>query len=111
MAVKVQYPGVGEAIEADLRNTNLFGAVLAAGFQGFDPAEMVAEIKERVHRGTRLRARGANQQRFADFYRDHPFVSVPAAIDALCTSKVLTCELVTGDTWPGADVGPAPARP
>ena len=99
VAVKVQYPGVGEAIAADLRNTNLFGAVLAAGFQGFDPAEMVAEIKERVSEELDYERERANQQRFVDFYRDHPFVSVPAPIDALCTSKVLTSELVTGDTW------------
>jgi predicted unusual protein kinase regulating ubiquinone biosynthesis (AarF/ABC1/UbiB family) len=99
VAVKVQYPGVGEAIAADLRNTNLFGAVLAAGFQGFDPDEMVAEIKERVTEELDYERERANQQRFVDFYRDHPFVSVPAPIDALCTSKVLTSELVTGDTW------------
>ena len=99
VAVKVQYPGVGEAIAADLRNTNLFGALLAAGFQGFDPAEMVAEIKERVTEELDYERERANQQRFVDFYRDHPFITVPAPIDALCTSKVLTSELATGDTW------------
>ena len=59
VAVKVQYPGVGEAIEADLRNADLLGALLQQGFGGLDPDEMVAEIKERIDRGARLRARGA----------------------------------------------------
>ena len=48
VAVKVQYPGVGDAIEADLRNASLLGAMLKQGFGGLDPDDMVAEIKERL---------------------------------------------------------------
>jgi predicted unusual protein kinase regulating ubiquinone biosynthesis (AarF/ABC1/UbiB family) len=45
VAVKVQYPGVGEAIEADLRNAGLLGSLLKQGFSGLDPDDMVAEIR------------------------------------------------------------------
>ncbi|MGA1616534.1 MAG: AarF/UbiB family protein, partial [Ilumatobacteraceae bacterium] len=48
VAVKVQYPGVDEAISADLRNADLLGAILRQGFGGLDPTEMVNEIKERL---------------------------------------------------------------
>ena len=48
VAVKVQYPGVGEAIESDLRTADLLGTILRQGFGGLDPDEMVAEIKERL---------------------------------------------------------------
>ena len=51
-------PGRREAIEADLRNADLLGAILRAGVRRARPDEMVAEIKERHHRGARLRARG-----------------------------------------------------
>ena len=78
VAVKVQYPGVGEAIEADLANTDLLGTLLRQGFGGLDPTEMVAEIKERVDRGARLPAGGGQPAEFAAFYRGHPFIHVPA---------------------------------
>ncbi len=58
VAVKVQYPGVGDAIEADLANTELLGALLKQGFGGLDPADMVAEIRERVTEELDYRPRG-----------------------------------------------------
>jgi predicted unusual protein kinase regulating ubiquinone biosynthesis (AarF/ABC1/UbiB family) len=99
VAVKVQYPGVGDAIEADLANTELLGALLKQGFGGLDPAEMVAEIRERVTEELDYRHEAANQQRFAAFYRGHPFIRVPAVLPAYSTSRVLTCELVVGAPW------------
>ncbi|CAE7940198.1 abkA, partial [Symbiodinium sp. KB8] len=46
VAVKLQYPGVDEAIDADLRNADYLGVLLKQGFGGLDPDDMVAEIKE-----------------------------------------------------------------
>jgi predicted unusual protein kinase regulating ubiquinone biosynthesis (AarF/ABC1/UbiB family) len=99
VAVKVQYPGVGEAIESDLRNADLLGAVLRQGFGGLDPDEMVAEIKERLVEELDYRREATNQQHFADYYRDHPFIDVPNVLPGLSTARVLTTELVAGSTW------------
>jgi predicted unusual protein kinase regulating ubiquinone biosynthesis (AarF/ABC1/UbiB family) len=99
VAVKVQYPGVGEAIEADLANTELLGMLLKQGFGGLDPGEMVAEIKERITEELDYEREAANQQRFAAFYRGHPFLHVPAVLPALSSAKVLTSELVVGAPW------------
>ena len=96
VAVKVQYPGVGEAIESDLANTELLGALLRQGFSGLDPGELVAEIKERVTEELDYEREAANQARFADFYRGHPFIHVPAVLPALSTARVLTTELAVG---------------
>ena len=63
VAVKVQYPGVGDAIEADLANTDLLGTLLRQGFGGLDPTEMVAEIKERIVEELDYRREAANQTR------------------------------------------------
>ena len=63
VAVKVQYPGVGEAIEADLRNADLLGTILRQGFGGLDPDEMVDEIKLRLTEELDYRARGAQPAR------------------------------------------------
>jgi predicted unusual protein kinase regulating ubiquinone biosynthesis (AarF/ABC1/UbiB family) len=99
VAVKVQYPGVAAAIEADLANTDLLGMLLKQGFSGLDPSDMVAEIRERVAEELDYRREAANQQRFASFYRGHPFIHVPGVLPTLSTDRVLTSELVVGTPW------------
>jgi predicted unusual protein kinase regulating ubiquinone biosynthesis (AarF/ABC1/UbiB family) len=99
VAVKVQYPGVDEAIAADLRNTELLGVLLRQGFGGLDPTEMVDEIKARLTDELDYALEATNQQLFADYYRGHPFIHVPAVLPSRSTGRVLTTELVTGSTW------------
>lgn len=99
VAVKVQYPGVDEAIAADLANTDLLGTLFAQLFRGLDPAPMVAEIRARISEELDYRIEAANQRLFAERYRGHPYARVPAVIDALSTQRVLTTELATGMTW------------
>ncbi len=100
VAVKVQYPGVGEAIVADLKNADLLGAVLRQGFGGLDPAEMVDEIKLRIAEEVDYELEARNQQAFCDYYRDHPFIRIPAVIPEFSTTHVLTTELAEGFAWP-----------
>ena len=99
VAVKVQYPGVADAIAADLKNADLLGAILAFGFKAFEPDEMVAEIKERLVEELDYTREAKNQQEFADFYTDHPFVHVPRVHPHLSSSRVITSDLVTGQSW------------
>jgi len=99
VAVKVQYPGVAEAIDADLRTADLLGALLALGFRSLNPEEMVAEIKDRLREELDYTREADNQRLFAGFYRGHPFVNVPDVVDAYSTRRVLTTELVTGATF------------
>lgn len=99
VAVKVQYPGVAEAIAADLGNADLIGTFMKQAFSGLDPDEMVAEIRERITDELDYRLEASNQQRFAAHYAGHPFIHVPEVLPSMSTSKVLTTELVTGATW------------
>ena len=99
VAVKVQYPGVAEAIAADLKNADLLGAIIAFGFKAFEPDEMVAEIKERLTEELDYTREARNQQEFADFYAGHPFINVPDVIAHLSSARVLTTDLVTGSSW------------
>lgn len=96
VAVKVQYPGVKEAVSADLANADLLGAILKQGFGGLEPTEMVEEIRERLTEELDYRIEAHNQHAFAAYYRDHPHFHVPAVFDHLSTSRVLTTELATG---------------
>ncbi|MEI8287297.1 MAG: AarF/ABC1/UbiB kinase family protein [Actinomycetes bacterium] len=99
VAVKVQYPGVAEAIDADIRTADLLGTLLAFGFKSLNPEDMVAEIKDRLREELDYTLEAQNQQTFANFYRGHPFIHVPEVIEHLSTTRVLVTELVSGITW------------
>ena len=99
VAVKVQYPGVDAAITADLRNTELLGAILKRGFGGLDPTDMIDEVKERLAEELDYELEARHQRAFHAYYRDHPYAHVPEVIDHLCSPRVLTTELVVGSTW------------
>ncbi|MET0910133.1 MAG: AarF/ABC1/UbiB kinase family protein [Ilumatobacteraceae bacterium] len=99
VAVKVQYPGIGEAIESDLKNADMLGVLLRQGFGGLDPDEMIEEIKIRLSEELDYRIEARNQQRFADDYRDHPFIRIPEVVPELSTGRVLTSELIVGFGW------------
>ena len=106
VAVKVQYPGVAEAIDADLRTADLLGTLLAFGFKSLNPEDMVAEIKDRLREELDYKKEAENQQLFADFYLNHPFIHVPEVLHDYSTSRILVTELVSGYsfaevlTWP-----------
>ncbi len=99
VAVKVQYPGVDEAIRSDLDNADLLFAGMAQLFPGLDPEPIVAELRERLVDELDYRLEADNQRRFADSYRGHPTIHVPEVLPELSTARVLTTELVVGATF------------
>jgi predicted unusual protein kinase regulating ubiquinone biosynthesis (AarF/ABC1/UbiB family) len=105
VAVKIQYPGVGEAIRADLQNGELLVTFLGL-LRGLSPKKLsldvrgvAQEIRERILEELDYRLEAANQTEFAERYRGHPFIHVPSVIGELCGERVLTQELVEGKTW------------
>ena len=96
VAVKVQYPGVGEAIKADLGNAGLIFGAIGMLFPGLEPGPIVDELRERLVEELDYRLEASNQRLFAAAYRDHPFIHVPDVVDELCADVVLTTELAAG---------------
>src|SRR4051812_29962588 len=96
VAVKVQYPGIADAIRSDLANADILFGGLEMIFAGLDSKPIVEEIKERVVEELDYRIEAGNQRMFADYYRGHPFIHVPEVLSELSTGRVLTTELATG---------------
>lgn len=99
VAVKVQYPGVKEAVAADLENTDLIFNLLKMLFPTLDPAPIVQELKERLVEELDYLNEARNQQLFADAYRDHPYFRIPAVQWDLTTQRVLTTEFIHGSSF------------
>ncbi|MGA1648658.1 MAG: ABC1 kinase family protein, partial [Ilumatobacteraceae bacterium] len=96
VAVKVQYPGVDQAIESDLKNADLLGFLLQQGFSGLDPSEIGDEVKSRIREELDYTQESRNQAIFAEWFAGHPFIKVPRVFSDLSTARVLTTELVAG---------------
>lgn len=96
VVVKVQYPGVAEAVRADLRNAELFTplARLVSPNQEVEP--LLEELRERITDELDYQREAQYQRAFADRYRDHPFIRVPDIVGELSRGRVLVTERVHG---------------
>jgi len=96
VAVKIQYPGIAEALDADLRNAGTIVRLARALAPGLDAKAIAHEIRERVMEELDYEYEAQNQRSFSRAYRDHPFIYVPEVITRLSRRRVLVTELVSG---------------
>src|SRR5918995_3980979 len=96
VAVKIQYPGVAEALEADLRNAGMLVRLARALAPGLDPKAIAEELRERVLEELDYEYEAQNQRDFARAYREHPFIYVPRVISRLSRRRALVTEYVEG---------------
>jgi predicted unusual protein kinase regulating ubiquinone biosynthesis (AarF/ABC1/UbiB family) len=114
VAVKVQYPGVAEAIDSDLDNAEAFYRLgTAFVLKGLDAKGLVDELRNRMRDELDYELEAANQAEFASLFADHPFIAIPAVDWATSTKRVLTSEWVDGLSWADFEAsadGPARQR-
>jgi predicted unusual protein kinase regulating ubiquinone biosynthesis (AarF/ABC1/UbiB family) len=96
VAVKVQYPGVAEAVETDLRNAMLLIPLVKRLAPGLDAKALATEMRERIGEELDYELEAQNQRRLARLMRGHPFISVPRVHTDLSTRRVLVSEYVDG---------------
>ncbi len=96
VAVKVQYPGIAQSIESDVRNLTLLRRIAGMAFPGLDARSVVEELRDRLMEEVDYCLEADHQRLFADYYRGHPVIHVPQVVPELSTARVLTTELVSG---------------
>jgi len=99
VAVKVQYPRIREAIEADLKNALLAEQASALVFRGLDSGVFTAELRERFLEECDYRSEAANQREFARLWAGCDGVFVPRVFDEMTTAHILVTELASGDDF------------
>ncbi|MGZ3425474.1 MAG: ABC1 kinase family protein [Polyangia bacterium] len=99
VAVKIQYPGVADAIRADLGNATLLYRMIAPLYPGVDTRSVVDELRGRIMEELDYAREADNQRAFIRLYDGHPFIRVPRVIDSHSTARVLTSEFVDGRRW------------
>jgi predicted unusual protein kinase regulating ubiquinone biosynthesis (AarF/ABC1/UbiB family) len=99
VVVKVQYPGVAEAVETDLRNAMLLVPLVKRLAPGLDGKALGAELRERIGEELDYELEAQNQRRIERLMRGHPFISVPRVYTELSTRRVLVSEYIEGERF------------
>src|ERR687891_2536007 len=94
VAVKIQYPGVAEAVDTDLRNAMMLLPLVKRLAPGLDAKALAAEMRERIGEGVDYEAEGPKPRPLGGVLRGHPFVRVPRIDTSLSTRRVLVSEYV-----------------
>jgi predicted unusual protein kinase regulating ubiquinone biosynthesis (AarF/ABC1/UbiB family) len=99
LAVKVQYPGVGDAIEADLANADVLYRLLASfSLKGLDTRALVDELRTRMRDELDYRVEAANVRELRHAFAGHPFVRIPDVVGEPSRTVIQT-EWVDGLGW------------
>ena len=100
VAVKVQYPGVHEAIESDLDAAEMMYAMFSSMMlKGLDAKALVDELRARMREELDYSIEAANLAEFESRFSGHPWVRIPRLVPELCGPHVLTTEWVDGMTF------------
>lgn len=107
VVVKVQYPGVEETVQQDLRNVKALLQVLTrigrdVMRQKIDHGEVYQELEERLHEELDYVNEAKNIALFQRMFRDDPEVLIPAVYPDLSSRRVLTMSRLEG--YPFADI-------
>ncbi|KUM88592.1 MULTISPECIES: ABC1 kinase family protein [Streptomyces] len=94
VAVKVQYPGAGEALLSDLNQLGRFARLLGPLVPGIDIKPLIAELRDRVSEELDYALEAQAQQVHAEEFADDPDVVVPAVVHQ--SDQVLITEWIEG---------------
>ena len=94
VAVKVQYPGAGPALLADLTQLSRFARMFAVLSPGLDVKPLLAELRARIVEELDYALEADAQRGFAAAYADDPEIHVPRVVAS--APKVLVTEWIDG---------------
>ncbi|MEV5676982.1 MULTISPECIES: ABC1 kinase family protein [unclassified Streptomyces] len=94
VAVKVQYPGAGEALLSDLTQLSRFARLLGPLIPGMDIKPLIKELRDRVSEELDYELEARAQQEHAAEFEDDPDVVIPGVVHQ--SDQVLVTEWIDG---------------
>ena len=99
VAVKVQYPGVAEAVEVDLRNLHLILRLVKRMAPGLDVKAVGGEIRERISEELDYELEAQNHRALERAFDGHPLAVVPKVHTRLSGRRVLVTDYLEGERF------------
>jgi len=110
LAIKVQYPGVRESIDADVDNVATLLKMSGVLPKGFDITPLLSEAKSQLAEEADYEREGEQMSLFGRLLADTPQVVVPALDPGLTTSRVLAMTFLQGRPIETLETAPQAAR-
>src|SRR5262249_6539167 len=100
VVVKVQYPGIAEAVESDLRNaTLLIPLIRRIAPSSLEVQPLFSELRDRIGEELDYELEAQHQRRVERLFRGHPFITVPRVRTDLSTRRVLVSDYIEGERF------------
>lgn len=96
LAIKVQYPGVRDSIDSDMRNLGMVARASGMVPKGFDMDRLLTEGAAQLHEETDYLREAEALRRFGTHMADDPRFVVPHVQPDLSTRNILAMEFVAG---------------
>ena len=96
LAVKLQYPDMQSAVEADLTQLKVVFAIHARMDPAVDTREILAEISARLREELDYEREAANIRLYGNILRDDPLVRVPEVLPEISTKRLLSMTWLEG---------------
>ncbi|XP_064408046.1 atypical kinase COQ8A, mitochondrial isoform X2 [Latimeria chalumnae] len=96
VAMKIQYPGVAQSIESDVRNLMAVLKMSNTLPEGLFPEHVVKVMSQELALECDYHREASCTKKFKELVKDDPFFFVPEVIDELSSKRVITTELVPG---------------
>ncbi len=110
LAIKVQYPGVAESIDADVDNVATLLRVSGLLPREIDVAPLLAEAKRQLHEEADYTRERGMLERYHALIGEDPAYVVPVADPELSTGRVLAMSYVAGDRIETLEASPQAER-
>lgn len=110
VAVKIKYPGIDDAVRADIKNLVAFLKFWRRKLPALGSKQLIAELRSNLASELDYAAEARNQARQARAYEGHPFIVVPRVVAELSTDQMLVTEWFDGEPLASAATRPADQR-
>ena len=97
LAIKVQYPGIRDSIDSDLRNLASLMRLSGMMPKGLDLKPLLEDARAQLHEEADYDQEARSLVRFGDLLKDDPDFIVPAYQDDLSTRDILAMEYIPSD--------------
>ena len=96
VAVKLQYPEMQSAVEADLNQLSILLGIYKRMDSALDTSEIHGELSARLREELDYQLEASHMALYAHIFRDDPMIAVPEIVPELSTKRLLTMTWLEG---------------
>jgi predicted unusual protein kinase regulating ubiquinone biosynthesis (AarF/ABC1/UbiB family) len=97
LALKIQYPGIGESIDSDVDNVAMLLKVSRLAPDGLDLHPLLQEAKRQLHEEADYLLEASHLRRFAVALEESPEFLVPGVVEDLTRKNILAMDFLEGE--------------